>query len=332
MDTARVNAWDLPHYRFKCAKDAGREKHLAFVTYGGIGDVLCSEPTVRYALENFVSAGLAEKIYVVTRFPEIFSHLDVEVIEVAPDGKIELEGGRGQYHFLYCGHPEGNLQHMFFTHNNMLPVDYPALSALRLQLPLKYRPVQCKVSDTSLEVSSDMVYVHAGAHWKSKRFPTEWWDEVLNQLADCGLIPVLIGGPPTEDQSNPGTVNVNPSGCLDLRGKLSIADSAEHLSKAKVLLTNDSFPLHLATIGGAHIGFFATAKSPEYLMHYRHTDDGIQLGWRMENLARGGAYERTLLPNAEMNHLSVATQEELAKWLPHPKLVAEWAKQNVEKR
>lgn len=329
IDIANVRAWDLPQYRQQVAMKHGCDKHMAIVTYGGLGDVLCAEPTVRYAVEVLVPCLKLESITVVTRFPDLFRHLPVELILTSEDGKLEVENGQEKYHWVYCGHNENNLQHSFFTHNSMLPVDYPAVSALRMQLPLKYRTLWTTIEDNGWNPEPNMVYVHAGAHWESKRFPKQWWDDVLNQLCYRGIAPVLIGGPPTYDQLNPGTVDVNTAGCLDLRGKLRLSETAEHLVKAQVLVTNDSFPLHMATIGHCHIGFFGTAKDPEWLMHYRKNYDKIEFGWRMENLAKGGAYQRTFTTQPGGNHLSKATPEELAAWLPTPKEVAIWAESKL---
>jgi hypothetical protein len=322
----KVPAWDVPLYRQNIAKNYGVEKNFAFITYGGLGDVLCSEPTIRYACEVLKPAFNLNSITVITKYPELFSHLPVETLQTSQEGKLELEDGEKKYHFLYCGHTEENLQHLFFTHNSMLPVDYPALSALRTQLPLAYRTIKTKTSPLDFVPESDWVYVHAGAHWSSKTFPKSWWDDLLNNLAYRGLVPVLIGSLPTTSDLDPGTVDVNSSGCLDLRGKLSIEKTASHFAQAKVVITTDSFPLHLATIGHAHIGFFATAKDPEWLMHYRKTDSGkIEFGWRMEDLALGGAYQRSFKDSSTTNKLSDATQGELAGWLPSPDMVATWA-------
>lgn len=328
-DLAQVHAWDLPQYRQQVSLQYGCDKRMAIVTYGGLGDVLCAEPTARYTCEILKPALGLESVTVVTRFLDLFKHLPVETLLTGSDGKLDVIDGQKKYHWVYCGHSEGNLQHSFFTHNSMLPVDYPALSALHMQLPLRYRTLQTHIAETGWKPEGNMVYVHPGAHWESKRFPKEWWDAVLDGLCIRGMAPVLIGGPPTNDQLNPGTVDVNSSGCLDLRGKLTIAETAEHLSKAQVLLTNDSFPLHMATIGQAYIGFFATAKDPEWLMHYRMDYDKIEFGWRMENLARGGAYQRTFTARPGSNHLSKATPEELKSWLPDPRIVAAWAESKL---
>lgn len=322
---AKVRAWDIPFYRQQIAAENGCEKNLAFVTYGGLGDVLCCEPTVRYTCEVLKKALGLESVTVITRYPDIFSHLDVEILKTSDGGTLEIAGGQSKYHFLYCGHAEGNLQHAFFTHNSMLPVDYPAVSSIRTQLPLRYRTIKTSIADTGWTPEDKMVYIHAGSHWESKRFSKKWWDEVLNQLCYRGMIPVLIGGAPSNDDSKPGTVDVNTAGCLDLRAKLSIAETAEHLHKAKVLLTNDSFPLHLATIGKAHIGFLATAKDPEWLMHYRmNEEEKMEFGWRMQDLALGGSYQRSFAESRSPNKLSKATPEEVASWLPDPKFIANW--------
>lgn len=322
---ARVRAWHLPEFRQMFAKKNGVEKKIAFVTYGGLGDVLCAEPTIRYMAEVLRESLGIESIHVVTRFPQIFAHIPhVEPIVTPPTGLLDLDVE--EYHFLYCGLPEGDLQHSFFTHNNMLPVDYPALSALRTQLPLSHRFIVQKLSDThGVEVTPAHVVIHAGNHWESKTFPEDYWNEIMDALAYVGLVPILIGGAPNGD---PGTVDINSSGCLDLREKLTVAQSADILSKAKVVITNDSFPLHLATIGGAHIGFFATAKDPEWLMHWRQSDlSKIEFGWRMKNLAHGGAYQRTFTPQAGGNHLSTATPEELQKWLPRVSDILVWLRE-----
>ncbi len=323
----KVPAWDLPFFRHEVAKHFKVQNKVCFVTYGGIGDVLCTEPTIRYTLEILKPALGIESITVATMYPDLFKHLDVEILPMGKTGKLAIEGGYEKYYFLYCGHPEGNLQHRFYTHNDMLPVDYPALSCLRMQLPLRYRYIETSFEDTPNNIDEKFVVVHPGNHWESKRYPLKWWNEILERLCSEGLTPVIIGGPPGKDN---GTVSVDSVGCLDLREKISFAQSASIMNKVKVVITNDSFPLHLGTTGKAHIGFFATAKDPEWLMHWRMTDNfEVKFGWRMENLALGGAYQRSFSPTAGGNHLSKASQGEVIGWLPKPEVVLEWVKKKL---
>lgn len=324
-ETATVKAWDLPIHRQMMAKKYGVEKNFCFITYGGLGDVLCSEPTVRYAVEVLKPLLGVKSITVVTRHPQLFSHLPVETLQADENGFLDIDDGLKKYHFLYLGAHEDNLQNLFFTHNTMLPIDYPALSALRCQLPLRYRTLKTTVAKNPIDVYYKVV-IHAGNHWKSKCFPKRWWDDVINNISTFTK-PVLIGGPPnTTDQKNPGTVDVDSTDCTDLRGKLSIAQSAAVLRDAEVVITNDSLPLHLATIGKAQIGFLATAKDPEWLMHYRRDLEGeIKFGWGMDNLAQGGAYQRSYTEGMNSKKISQATSIELMRWLPEAHTVARYA-------
>lgn len=324
-----VKSWDIPAFRQQVAHHHGVLRKFAFITYGGLGDVLCAEPTIRYAVEVLKPALGVESITVITRFPELFSHLPVETIQAGPDGKVELgDEAEKKYHYFYCGQPDDNLQNYFFTHNSMMPVDYPALSALRTQLPLKYRTIKTAMANFSVPISDRTVVLHPGNHWQSKRFPRQWWNAVIARLYDENFDPILIGGKPGDEA---GTVEVDVTGCIDLREQLSIEQSAYLLNKAPVLLTNDSFPLHLATTGNCRIGFFATAKDPEWLMHWREsTHARVQFGWRMENLAIGGAYQRSFTPKIKATHLSKATQEEVLSWLPSPASVVQWVASKAE--
>lgn len=331
MDLSRkieVTAWDIPSYRQAVATHYKVEKNFAFITFGGLGDVLCTEPTVRYTAEVLAPKMGIKSISVITRFPDLFKHLPVIPIQAGEDGLIDIEGGPEKYHFLYCGHPDGNLQNQFFTHNSMMPIDYPALSALRTQLPINYRYIKAQTVRSHYIGGTRTVVIHPGNHWKSKTFPKSWWDGVIHGLIQNKIKVIVIGGAANAD---PGTVDVGTyhEDIQDLRCKLTVHESAGLLKEAPVLITNDSFPLHLATIGNCHIGFLATAKDPEWLYHWRKTPDKplprVEFGWRMENLAKGGSYQRSFTPRVSSNHLSEATQEEVRSWLPTPESVAAWA-------
>lgn len=324
-----IPMWDIPYYRQKVAENNGCFDNVAIVPYGGLGDILCAEPTVRYLCEVLGPKLGVKKITVITGRPEIFRHLPVDFI-LAKDGKVAIENGTKSYHFLYCGFDEGNAQHLFFTHNSMHCVDYPALSALRMGLPTEYKALKTGLGDLPKDLEKkNYIVVHPGNHWKSKTFPKKWWDSIIQGLAPKTQV-VLLGGRPGGD---PGTVVVDPSGCLDLRGNLSILDSARVLAEAAVVLSNDSFPMHLAAQGKAFIGFFSTAKDPEYIYHWRRNTLGeVEWKWRMENLALGGAYQRSLSPRAGGNHLSDAEYHELMAWLPSPGKVIGWTLDKLDSR
>jgi heptosyltransferase-2 len=86
---------------------------------------------------------------------------------------------------------------------------------------------------------------HPGSVWATKRWLPEGFAEALSGLADAGQTPVVIGGPADIELANLvqdrcRTLPVN------LAGRLSLPELALLLSRAAVLITNDSGPMHVA--------------------------------------------------------------------------------------
>jgi ADP-heptose:LPS heptosyltransferase len=56
----------------------------------------------------------------------------------------------------------------------------------------------------------------------------------------------------------------------DFRDKLSLGGLIALLSKAKILVTNDSAPLHIAGAWDNHIVLIPSCKHPDFILPYRH--------------------------------------------------------------
>lgn len=321
QDSFKIPVQLIPKGRVAVAITAGVADKLIFKTWGGLGDQICAEPTLRYALSIFKK----EKIYLAAERPELFTHLKFERVF---DVNEEVPVWSKYLVFETITPPnDSNLVWQFISHMVSNCVDFSSICALRCQLPVKDREVRLepKLSSEQRESLSkhlpqNAVLVHAGQHWASKTFPKEWWDRVLVELINRSALPVLIGA---ETDDNRTTVNVNTQGCLDLRGKTSIPESIWLCQNARVLLTNDSAPLHMAASGNAWIGFIATCKHPDYITHWRNG----QWGWRMQNHGKGGLWDITdySINDAKEVSMEYASPEQLLSWLPEPKDYAEWA-------
>src|ERR1019366_8851502 len=114
---------------------------------------------------------------------------------------------------------------------------------------------------------------------------------------------------------------------------INVSELTYILQRAKVLITNDSSPLHIAastdpkepdTTGLCWIGFIATCKHPDFMTHWRKG----QWQFREENLSLGGMWETLQhIPNQmESVRIDVVDQELLNSWLPKPSDVAKWAR------
>lgn len=312
MDQVIIPAQMMPGFRTMKAIERGVESNLLITTWGGIGDQVCAEPTLRYAIEQF---GSLANISLATHIPEVFRHLEFKEVfdlnKVAPVAENYL---------VFKTIPEQtDLSWQFLNHCVINCVDYPALAAFRCQLPVRAREV--KLYSTPIELPEDTrVVIHPGKHWPSKTFPKAWWDEVIVYLVGLGFKPVIIG---KDMDDNRGTVDVSTEGCLDLRDKLDLNGMVYLLQNSRVVLTNDSSPLHIAASGPAYIGYVATCKHPDYITHWRRGE----WGFRMKNFGRGGIWnDLDHLPNkANAVTVDACTKEQMDAWLPEPIELAEWA-------
>lgn len=101
-----------------------------------------------------------------------------------------------------------------------------------------------------------LVAIHpgAGSDLPEKRWPPERFAAAARYLANRGdSIPVLIGGPEERGLAKGILRLVSESDCLDLTGRLSIAQTAAFLKRCDLLVSNDSGPCHLAAAVGTPV-------------------------------------------------------------------------------
>lgn len=316
----------LPSWRYRQAAEKGLTRKIIFNTWGGIGDQICAEPTLRFALKAFNKC----EVSLATPFPSLFEHLPFHKVFDLKDRQPIWD----DYWIFNTIVPSDNLMWSFISHAITNCVDFPSMCAFRLQLPNADKEIHMPISESKIDnglydvfhANKDrLVIVHAGKHWPSKTFPKDWWDNVLYELQALNLVPVLIGADADDNRS---TVDVDTTDCIDLRNKTSLAESIWLCQKAKVVLTNDSSPLHMAASGDSFIGYVATCKHPDYITHWRNG----KWSWRMENLGLGGVWDTmSFCPNVtEEIKVDLVEEKTLRAWLPEPKKVALWTQDKMK--
>lgn len=313
----------VPGFRSSAAVQRGVEKKIMFKTWGGLGDQICAEPTMRWAMRTVKDCDF----YLASEHPELFAHLPFKEVFNLKKHQPFWD----KYFVFDTIFPPSHLQWQFMSHMICNAVDYVSMVTFHCQIPIADREITLLPTPDDffrikyLNLPEKAVAIHAGKHWESKTFPKDWWDSVLSGLLQKGLKPVLIGA---DTDDNRTTVDVNPEGCLDLRNKLSIMECVALLKHVPVLLTNDSSPLHMAAAGKAWIGFIATCKHPDYISHWRNGS----WSWRMENLGRGGAWERLdYCPNKTKSvDIDKMEESELRSYLPPPETLVNWAVDKCE--
>jgi lipopolysaccharide heptosyltransferase I len=85
-----------------------------------------------------------------------------------------------------------------------------------------------------------------GARWDNKRWPAQSFRrllELMNEYPDTRF--VILGAPDEQDIANT-VMSANPERCLNLAGKTSLWEMIEWIRLSRLLITNDTGPMHIA--------------------------------------------------------------------------------------
>lgn len=242
-------------------------RHIHIVVSGGLGDQTNAEPAIRF-MKQYVYPN--DSITVTTHFPELFSHLDVDVYkhgEFQPAFDVP-------YYTVQSLPPPESVTWMVLSNLLCHTVDYCSAALLRRILPLEDKRVHLMVRAEDMQRLqqldadwTDLVVVHAGRHWVTKTFPVQWWQDVVDSLDQEGYHVCLVG----QDEHTRGVLPIRcPEGGLDLRNKLSLGELIALLSISPVLISNDSAPIHLAGAFDNAVVLIPSCKHPQHILPWRH--------------------------------------------------------------
>lgn len=118
-----------------------------------------------------------------------------------------------------------------------------------------------------------------GARWSNKRWPVEAYAGLARQAANAypGLQVAILGG--KEDKAL-GTVvkQAAPERCLDLTGELSLPEMVEWIRLSKLVVTNDTGPMHVAAALGKPVVALFGPTEPRRTGPYGQLENVLQLG------------------------------------------------------
>lgn len=284
-----IRQWEIdsPEYNYP--------RNILISVTAGMGDQICSEPAIRYTRKIYPDAN----IFVVTHWPRLFEHLPVPVMDYD-----EWKGLNDAVITMYTCPDDEQSEHKL-SHVLFHPTDFASMSLIKRTIPNDEKTIKLKldVEDVASAVrllknsnpDKPCILVHPGKWWPSKTFPIDWWQEVVNKLSEK-LTVVLIGKTIDEKQ---GYLPIEcPEDGVDLRDLTSLGELFALVSITKVLLTNDSSPVH---IGGAFDNWIVvvpTAKHPDHILPYRN---GTQ------KYKTKALYKRLLIDELELRHTEFST-------------------------
>jgi ADP-heptose:LPS heptosyltransferase len=209
------------------------------------------------------------ELIVVTHFPRLFQHLGCQV--------YNHEDWKGLDRTVLVMHtcPDDTQAKHPFSHVLFHPTDFASMSMYRMTIPNHQKTIKLEVETEDLEtiessldsIEKPLVLVHPGKWWTSKTFPVEWWQRVIDSLAEHFTVG-LIGKTISEEQ---GYLPVEcPADGIDFRDSTTLGELIALISKAPVLLTNDSSPLHIAGAFDNWVMVVPTAKHPDHILPFRN--------------------------------------------------------------
>lgn len=87
-----------------------------------------------------------------------------------------------------------------------------------------------------------VVVLAPGSKWFTKQWPVEYFNKLAESLKKLSNIKLIVVG--GKDEIN---LLIEKEDIIDMRGKTSLLELADILSRADVVVTNDSSPIHIAS-------------------------------------------------------------------------------------
>ena len=255
---------DRPDYNYK--------KNIVLSFSGGLGDQVCGEPIARYYKTKLFPI---DNLIILTHFPEIFQHLDIPIYK--PDHKFDF--GEGPYSVREV-YPRTNQPIWNIITNSLInATDFGSIAACGRILPDENRGIYLEPNDQGMrEISSlidleelkNYILIHPGKGFFAKSFPAQWWDQIIQGLLDNGFKIGVIGKKISDTQ---GYIDISKNeNIIDFRDFLSLNGLFAIIKYAKVLVTNDSAPVHIAGAFDNWIVLIPTMKHPDHVLPYRKGD------------------------------------------------------------
>jgi heptosyltransferase-2 len=102
------------------------------------------------------------------------------------------------------------------------------------------------LSNYELNSYKNIVALAPGTIWNTKRWPADRFAAVCRHIASDNTAIVLIGGKEDEALCREVMQSAQVKNIFSAAGKLSLLQSAELIRRCKVLISNDSAPMHIA--------------------------------------------------------------------------------------
>ena len=133
----------------------------------------------------------------------------------------------------------------------------------RFRIPQNdYDEVDRVLSRSGVTPGTSWVAMNVSARWPTKRWPPVSFAEVADRLQQEGWGAVVMIGGPDERAEVAEVTRMMKTPAIDLAGATSVGQLPALLSRASLLITNDSGPMHVAAaVGTAIVALFGPTSA-----------------------------------------------------------------------
>jgi heptosyltransferase-2 len=120
------------------------------------------------------------------------------------------------------------------------------------------------LTENGIQHTNQLIAVAPGSVWNTKRWLKEGFIELVDKLTAKGLHVILIGGSDDAELCNQIYLSVPSKNVYSAAGKFTFLQSAELISRCKLLVSNDSAPMHIACAVRTPVVAIFGATSPQF--------------------------------------------------------------------
>jgi lipopolysaccharide heptosyltransferase II len=126
--------------------------------------------------------------------------------------------------------------------------------SFRFRIPqADYDAVDRLLSQSGVTPGTSWVAMNVSARWPTKRWPAASFAEVADRLQREGYGAVVMIGGPDERAEVAAVSGMMKTSAIDLAGATTVGLLPALLSRASLLITNDSGPMHIAAAAGTPV-------------------------------------------------------------------------------
>ncbi len=148
-----------------------------------------------------------------------------------------------------------------------------------LDLPVtgqEQEKIRERLHSLGVDTSTMLVGLHAGSVWATKRWSIEGFARLIRLLKEKYLCEILLFGGPEDEEVVAKVQELCGHCAVSLVGRIALRELPAALSLCKVLITNDSAPMHIAVARGVPVVAIFCATTPS-LGFYPYSSEAIVL-------------------------------------------------------